>query len=115
MTDREIQQGFKDVREEMRRGFKDVREELRLNATEQNKRMDGFVTTDSWVRENGHLKDKIDEGDKDCRERTAAVQKQIDESKNTRKVTWDRVPLYLAVAATLIAAVWTAYIAAKGK
>jgi hypothetical protein len=85
-----------------------------------------MVTADSWQRENTHLAAKIDEVGQDCRERTEAVREQLDEKtgvvqtqiddiKGSKKLTWDRVPLYLAVLATLLGAVYTAYAATRGK
>lgn len=131
MTDEELSNGeirrtFETIREEFRRNdtaLRDeirssseaIRDEIRRNHDGFNRRMDDMVTTDSWQRENTHLAARIEEVGQDCRERTGVVQGQINDIKGSKKLTWDRVPLYLAVLATLLGAVYTAYAAARGK
>lgn len=73
------------------------------------------VTKEEWERENRHLRSEIDEGDEDCKERTAGVQKQVDEIKKAKKIAWDRVALWASVVVALIAALFTAYAATRGK
>jgi len=73
------------------------------------------VTKEEWERENGHLRKEIDEGDEDCKERTAGVQKQVDELKTEKKIAWERVVQWAAVGVALLGALYTAYAATKGK
>jgi len=76
------------------------------------------VSQDAWNRENSHLRGAINEGDKDCRERTDAVAKTamtaIDELKKKSQLTVGRLIAILAILATLLTGWWAAFGAAKG-
>lgn len=83
-----------------------------------DKRMDDFVTVDAWTRENKHVSKKQDELDRDCRERTAAVERSTNErfrkNEKGREITWGRALALLTIAATILAAAIGAYITTKG-
>lgn len=78
-----------------------------------------FVTKEVFELENRHLRKEIAEGDKDCKERTDGVRKELNKElnqlKSAKKIAWDRVAQWSAVAVALVAAVYTAYAATRGK
>jgi hypothetical protein len=84
--------------------------ERRFNAIET--RLDRMVTTDTWTTGNDHLKEKIFEVDKDCGERTAALEKATADAlrriEDGKQNAWVRALQIAGIAATLVVAVYTA-------
>lgn len=83
-----------------------------------DKRLDRMATAELVTSENTHTREKVDQVDRDSRERdddietaTDARFKRIEERGQN---VWMRVLGVLGIAATLIAAVWAAYLSSRG-
>lgn len=92
--------------------------EIRERFERVDRRLDRMVTTDTWAMGNDHLKEKIAEVDKDCGERADSTDRAIDARfkriEDRGQNAWVRVLGVLGIAATLVAAVWAAYLSSRG-
>ena len=92
--------------------------EIKRRLDSIDSRLDRMVTVDAWNRENDHIKERITELDRDCRERSDDDQRATDARfkriEERGQNAWTRVLGVLGIAATLIAAVWAAYLSSRG-
>lgn len=84
----------------------------------QDARLDRMVPIDAWNRENDYTRERFAEQDRDCRERTTATEKAVDERFKQRdqrgEKSWTRVLAIAGIAATLVAALIGVYATTKG-
>lgn len=108
--------------------------DYRLNALKErvdgvDKRLDLKVPLDTWNLQNAHVAADMAELDRDCRERTDAIEKAaaarsdtvakaameaIKEIKEGKQNAWVRALQIAGIAATAVVGWWTAYITSKG-
>ena len=83
-----------------------------------DKRLDRMATAETVASEANHARDKIAEVDRDSRERDDDIEKAIDgrlkRIEDRGQNAWVRVLGVLGIAATLVAAVWAAYLSSRG-
>lgn len=90
--------------------------EKRLDGVD--KRLDQKVPLDTWNLQNSHVAGHLAELDRDSRERDDDIERATDARfkriEDRGQNAWVRVLGVLGIAATLIAAVWAAYLSSRG-